>query len=482
MFDCENIMLVGLISIIVIIIVLMYQKNNMVNNSIKNNMANNSIKNKQLVENFVDNMDKRGFSAGNLGENSYKEKYDELQKYMKIQGMYPMGQEQDMSKFVLKSEVSKEDRCADMSQYILKASIPPVTKCPTINRDEWTRKSELPPNWNKACPAHPDLTNYVLKSTIPPNQDCPSCICPKIKVDAGLCREPSKDDCMKNNLCKDACPPPDPLTPEKCAGIIKCPEPKPCPPPPEKICPRCPPILEPSPCPRPPLPPPCPKPTCPICPKPKEVGKCPSTERCPPSQDCPKCYGVKYVKVPVVKSEPLPKPEQQTIFPQNTIETKLLRQHTPPMPRQPKIVKLEQPQVPDAAEENMSPVASINDETTLLQSLLSRMNELTDKQTQQTQQAQRNIMAQVPSIIETNKYELVAPSVSHMQHSVPIYSPTPSRQNNQNNRNEQNNRNDRNDQNNRNSENTVESPERCGPLKFNNSFNSFGIKGFNNKS
>ena len=128
MFDCENIMLVGLISIIVIIIVLMYQKNNMVNNSIKNNMANNSIKNKQLVENFVDNMDKRGFSAGNLGENSYKEKYDELQKYMKIQGMYPMGQEQDMSKFVLKSEVAKEDRCADMSQYILKASIPPVTK------------------------------------------------------------------------------------------------------------------------------------------------------------------------------------------------------------------------------------------------------------------------------------------------------------------------------------------------------------------
>ena len=49
--------------------------------------------------------------------------------------MYPMGQAQDMSKYVLKSEVAKEDRCPDMSKYILKASVPPPTKCPTINKD-----------------------------------------------------------------------------------------------------------------------------------------------------------------------------------------------------------------------------------------------------------------------------------------------------------------------------------------------------------
>ena len=89
---------------------------------------------------------------------------------MEIQGMYPMGKAQDMSKYVLKSEVAKEDRCPDMSKYVLKASVPPATKCPTINKDEWVRKSELPPNWNKECPVHPDLTNYVLKSTIPPTQ------------------------------------------------------------------------------------------------------------------------------------------------------------------------------------------------------------------------------------------------------------------------------------------------------------------------
>ena len=91
-----------------------------------------------------------------------------------------------MSKYVLKSEVAKEDRCPDMSKYVLKSSVPPPTKCPTINKDEWVRKTELPPNWNKDCPAHPDLTNYVLKSTIPPTQKCPSCICPKVNVDAGL--------------------------------------------------------------------------------------------------------------------------------------------------------------------------------------------------------------------------------------------------------------------------------------------------------
>ena len=49
-----------------------------------------------------------------------------------------------------------------MSKYVLKTSIPPPVKCPKINRDEFIRKSELPPNWNKECPAHPDLTNYVL--------------------------------------------------------------------------------------------------------------------------------------------------------------------------------------------------------------------------------------------------------------------------------------------------------------------------------
>ena len=51
-----------------------------------------------------------------------------------------------------------------MSKYVLKTSIPPPVRCYVINRDEWVRKTELPVNWNKECPKHPDLSNYVLKS------------------------------------------------------------------------------------------------------------------------------------------------------------------------------------------------------------------------------------------------------------------------------------------------------------------------------
>ena len=33
------------------------------------------------------------------------------------------------------------------------------------------------------------LKDYVLKSTIPPVQKCPACVCPKVKVSAGMCKE-----------------------------------------------------------------------------------------------------------------------------------------------------------------------------------------------------------------------------------------------------------------------------------------------------
>tara|TARA_B100000674_G_scaffold306341_1_gene254444 strand:- start:253 stop:1686 length:1434 start_codon:yes stop_codon:yes gene_type:complete len=477
-------MLVGLVSIIVIIVILMYQKNSINNNSVNN--RNIDVLENNVVENFTDNMENRRFDPTSTGEEggSYRERYEELKKYMQIQGMYPMGQAQDMSKYVLKSEVAKADRCPDMSKYVLKSSVPTPVKCPTVNKDEWVRKSELPPNWNKDCPAHPDLTNYVLKSTIPPTQKCPSCICPKVKVDAALCKEPTKDDCVAKNLCKDACPPPkpcpkpvcpppDPLTPEKCAGIIKCPEPKPCPAPPKVTCPKCPPIPEPAPCPRPPPPPPCPKPTCPTCPKPKTQGDCPKPERCPPAQDCPKCYGVKYVKVPVVKSEPLPKPEKPTIFPQNTIDTKFIRQHVPTQPRQPRILKVD---VPEAAEENMAPVASVNDNTTLLQSLLAKMDQLTAQQ-----QTQNNVvepmLAPTPTIINNQNVNNTLPPVVTNNNNNNLLAPSVSNMNNRNNR----------------AAPSVSSApyvssspsgsqERCGPLTFNNSFKQFGILGFNNQS
>ena len=308
------------------------------------------------VEGFADgnnannsnNGDNNNNVANNNSTENLKEENEKLKKYLKIHGLYPENHAIDMSKYVLKTAVKQERKCPDMSKYILKTSVPPPIKCPKINRDEFIRKSELPPNWNKECPAHPDLTNYVLKSTIPPTTKSQACICPKVTVNAGLCREPSKDDCMAmKDVLQEACPKPEPCPEKKCPEV-KCPEPDPAvyikrselPPDWNKKCPEPPP--PPPPCPRMPVPPPCPTPVCPACPVPPKQGKCPPPERCDPAKECPKCYDIKYIKTPVVKSEPLPKPDKQTIFPANLIETKLVRQQTPPEPRQPRILKLEQ--------------------------------------------------------------------------------------------------------------------------------------------
>ena len=290
--DSEQILLIMLISIVLIVIMISCQKMRLDNND-KNNIKNNNLR----VENFENN------------SNDPEDNLDELKKYMKIQGLYPMSKGSDMSKYVLKSQVDKEKACPDMSKYISKSAVPRQVKCPVINRDEWIKKTELPPNWNKECPKQPDLTNYVLKSTIPPTQECPACVCPKIKVNAGLCREPTKEDCLKSGVLKDACPKPEPCPVPQCPDVKPCPAPLPCP------------VTK--------------------CPKIPQKGQCPRPTRCPPSKDCPKCYGVKYVKVPVVKSEPPQKPPRGSIFPQNLIETRLVREKMPREPRQPKIVEID---------------------------------------------------------------------------------------------------------------------------------------------
>ena len=69
-------MLVGLVSIIVIIVVLMYQKNS----AGSGNNRNLDVLNNNVVENFTDNMNNTRFdpSAGQGEADTYKEKYDEL--------------------------------------------------------------------------------------------------------------------------------------------------------------------------------------------------------------------------------------------------------------------------------------------------------------------------------------------------------------------------------------------------------------------
>lgn len=86
--------------------------------------------------------------------------------------------------------------------------------CPVpvdYNPNDYMKKSEaLSDEMCKAqCPVMPDMKDYVLKTSIPPQQQCPPCICPKVKVSAGLCQH---TDCSL----------------EQCQKKVKCPEVKPC--------------------------------------------------------------------------------------------------------------------------------------------------------------------------------------------------------------------------------------------------------------
>ena len=173
-----------------------------------------------------------------------------------------------------------------LDEYIRKTDIERIARvsiqnqCPVevdYNKDDYVKKSEI--NVENHCPAQPNLKDYVLKSTIPPIQKCPSCICPKVKVAAGMCKKCPEP---KNN-----CPPPKPCDVASCKDIIRCephqkqcakpvcPTPQPCPVPPQKLCPafsiekpniKCPP---PQAC---PMPQPCPG----------GDGRC-------PDKKCPKC-------------------------------------------------------------------------------------------------------------------------------------------------------------------------------------------------
>ena len=148
---------------------------------------------------------------------------------------------------------------------------------PEYNPANYVKKSEI--DLQTACPKLPNLKDYVLKSTIPPVQKCPSCVCPKIKLEAGLCKECPTP---KNN-----CPKPQPCNVEQCRNVIKCePWQK------QVSCPKCPP---PEPCPQ------LPHKVCPALTLPKNDFKCPETKPCPipnqckdgkgrcPDNKCPKC-------------------------------------------------------------------------------------------------------------------------------------------------------------------------------------------------
>lgn len=138
---------------------------------------------------------------------------------------------------------------------------------PDYNPSDFIRKSEI--DFQAQCPRMPDLKDYVLKSTIPPVQKCPSCVCPKVKVSAGMCQKCPEP---KNN-----CPKPQPCGIEQCKDVIKCAANEK-----QVSCPKC------------PAPQPCPKPVEKVCPAfeiPKNNVKCPPPQPCPMPTPCPNGEG-----------------------------------------------------------------------------------------------------------------------------------------------------------------------------------------------
>jgi hypothetical protein len=140
--------------------------------------------------------------------------------------------------------------------------------CPMdFNETDWVRKTDI--ELERQCPSCPDLKDYVLKSTIPPIQKCPPCICPKVKVEAGLCKKCPEP---KNN-----CPRPAACDANQCKNVIKCePHQK------QVHCPKC------------PAPEACPKPVEKLCPAidlPNLNTKCPSPQPCALPEKCPDGQG-----------------------------------------------------------------------------------------------------------------------------------------------------------------------------------------------
>jgi hypothetical protein len=160
-------------------------------------------------------------SLDDLSEEEKKRKIATLRAKMAKFGLYPSAGNPDLSKYVLKTQLDAgNEQCTvatadDRDKYTLKSAIP-EPKCPGVDLGKYVLKTSVQPD--KICPPPKeiDYSRYVLKSTIPPAQKCPPCICPKVKVSAGLCKScppPPKAKCPEVKPCPQA----------------SCPEPRPCP-------------------------------------------------------------------------------------------------------------------------------------------------------------------------------------------------------------------------------------------------------------
>jgi len=203
----------------------------------------------QKKEAFSDYIDLEKFndqSQLNKIEDGVGDIRKDLSEYQKDQ--------QDMSKFALKSQVKppalcKVNEAIDKDNYISKAAAS-KDSCPVpVDYDSSKYILKSVAQKPQSCPSCPtlDYSKYVLKSTLPVDRKCAACICPKVKVSAGLCRKcPKPNPCPAVTPCPQVnCPAPKACPPQReCAA---CPAKEACPP---KICPPCDAIPSTTPCPK----------------------------------------------------------------------------------------------------------------------------------------------------------------------------------------------------------------------------------------
>ena len=115
------------------------------------------------------------------------------------------------------SEESNSIKKEDIEKAAKAAALQFCPVPPDYNPSLYIRKTEI--EKEQACPKVPNMKDYVLKSSIPPPKDCPPCICPKVNVSAGLCKDGEKEGS------EVVCPPPKPCGTEECAQVVKCPPP-----------------------------------------------------------------------------------------------------------------------------------------------------------------------------------------------------------------------------------------------------------------
>ena len=174
-------------------------------------------------EGFQNNNTSNNTSNNNLNNLSKDELYEKYQELKKSYEDVLSGE--DLSKYVLKSELRpNEDQLCTVSKAADRHLHMPKSSCsgngPKVDMSKYVLKSSIPPERVCPPPKEIDYSKYVLKSSIPPPQKCPPCICPKVKVSAGLCK---------------TCPPPPKCPAPAPCPTVNCPEPKACPP--QKYCP-----------------------------------------------------------------------------------------------------------------------------------------------------------------------------------------------------------------------------------------------------